>query len=97
MDIDTDKVFKIVVPVGDYILFRQIKKSMTDGGIALPDTAAQDFGFRVLSVGKDVKRCKKGDDIIFPAKVPIKIMNEGCEKDIYLIEEKFIIGIIKRI
>ena len=91
-----DKVFKIVVPVGDYVLFKQIKKSETDGGIILPDAVPQDFGFRVLSVGEDVKRCKKGDDIIFPAKTPIQIMNEGCEKDIYLIEEKFIVGIIKR-
>ena len=92
-----EKVFKIITPVANYVLFKQIKKDMTVSGIVLPDTVAQDFGFRVLSVGKDVKRCKKGDDIIFPAKTPIQIKNEGCEKDIYLIEEKFIVGTIKRI
>ena len=92
-----EKIFKMITPVANYVLFKQVKKDRTDGGIALPDTVAQDFGFKVLSVGKDVKRCKKGDDIIFPIKTPIQIMNEGCEKDIYLIEEKFIIGTIKRI
>ncbi len=92
-----EKVTNKIVPLTDYILFRQLKRDTTEGGIALPESAQQDIGFKVVSVGPKVKNVKVGNFIVFPAGKAIQIQNEGIEKDSFLIKNEEIIGTMKKV
>ena len=81
----------MVIPVGEYILFKQIIDS-EKGGVILPDSSQQTNGFKVVDVGDAVTRIKKGDFIAFKPSLPIAIKNEGVEKDLFLIKEGDVIA-----
>ena len=88
---------RILIPCQNYVLFKQIKKGESEGGVALPESAQQTVGFKVLDLGPDVKNIKKGDYISFKVNAPIAVTDIDTEKDIFLIKEEEIIARIQTI
>ncbi len=85
-------ITRIVIPLNDMVLFQQIKKDTTEGGLILPESAQKNHGFKVVDMGDEVKKTKKGDFIAFVPGKPIAMGNEGIDKNLFLIKEEDIIA-----
>lgn len=85
-------------PRNDFVLVRISQATTTDGGIALPDVAAQGKRFHVEAVGPDVTRLAKGDRVLLYAK-------EGTgdyypvpwERNLILLKQEHVGAIVKEL
>lgn len=48
---------------GDWVLLRIVQAGISKGGVALPETAAENQKSVVVSVGDQVKHLKAGDEV----------------------------------
>jgi co-chaperonin GroES (HSP10) len=85
-----------IKPLWNQVLFRIIKADRTEGGLHLPESAKMERGCKVVEIGDDVKRVKKGDTIIFKSKELANVKDDnGDLTDLYLLPETDIIAIKK--
>lgn len=76
---------KRFVPVGDQVAIHVYLMTETQGGVLLPDRAAEGGDWRspmglVVAVGPDVKQIKEGDKVVLhPSTVAMKVRFQGDE------------------
>jgi len=89
---------EVIVPVADWVLFRQII-TKNEAGIILPEIAKDSDLCKnvVVSIGEDVDRVNEGDEIIIMSKVAHKLHfpERDIEKDLFIVKQENIIAVIK--
>ena len=81
-------------PLADKIVVERTQAvEKTAGGIVIPDTAKEkpEQG-KVISVGKDVKEVKGGDEVLFGKYSPTEVKIDG--KEYLLIKEEDVLAIV---
>lgn len=82
-------------PLADRIIMQQLKaEETTKSGIVLPGSAQEKPKMAdVLSVGKDVKEIKAGDQVIYKSYGPDEVKLDGVE---YMIaKEEDVLAVVK--
>ena len=85
-----------VKPLGKQLLVHAIKKSTTDGGIVLPDSARQDEGLKLIAIGPESKKkgLKVGDFLAVDARGLSSVVYEGVPDDYFLCNEDAVLATI---
>lgn len=81
-------------PLADKIVIERTQAvEKTAGGIVIPDTAKEkpEQG-KVISVGKDVKEVKEGNEVLFGKYSPTEVKVDG--KEYLLIKEEDVLAIV---
>jgi co-chaperonin GroES (HSP10) len=87
-----------IVPVADWVVFRQIIEK-NEAGIILPESAKDSDLCKnvVVAIGELVERVSPGEEIIILSKVASKLHfpERDIEKDLFIVKEENIIAVIK--
>ena len=86
---------KLVIPVGKMILYKELKRGTTEGGVLIPEKAQKEYGCKVVEIGDKVTSIKKGDIILHASPTISRVTYEGIEEGLCLIEEDKIIARIQ--
>lgn len=86
---------KVVKPLGKQVLVECITANKTEGGIHLPDSAKQEKGNRVLAVGDECRKVKKGNIIVFNSTKVALLKMPGVPENWFLIPEEDILATIE--
>lgn len=84
-------------PIGNQVAFKPHKIDKTEGGIVLPDSAAEDASSTpsgtVLAIGPDVKQCKIGDVLVAGSGTPVTKIKRG-RIEFCVVNEDVLAGIV---